>query len=396
MYRSVAFKKREMLLGGLNAELCFNNQQEFYSNGDVITGYLKVNSGKPFTVRNIEVKLRCDEMAYVWVPNGQGGYYETETVRHLSIKRTLFPSRSVMDQSDKEARFTINGGEHKFDFEFRIPLSIKYPQTIFIENTTSGIRWYVKAAIHRGNVLSSTKRLIHGFEMRPRVPFDYIGTDMLTETAIVSMNAFLPGYSSQLKTAAGRIKELFPSNSQYRKQVEARVTIAVPSDGVLQAPSSLPVQIDVTSSDDDLLLISKFELLLKSKCIVRVNEGWNSAVHRASHTLLTLNLGQPFKQALETIQDSIFATNIHGRLPGSFENKHFDLSYKLVATVVLSSRENPHAVEKLRVTIPTVVNHTTLGPTNNIQDTIYAEEEFDEPPIYNEQPHVGELTFTNV
>lgn len=340
--------------------------------------------------------MRCDELAYVWVPNGQGGYYETETVRHLSVKRTLFPSRSIITQSDKEARFTINSGEHKFDFEFRIPLSTKYPQSIYLENTTSGIRWYVKAAIHRGNVLSSTKRLTRGFEMRPRVPLDYVGTNMLTETTTASMNAFLPGYSSQLKTAAGRIKELFPSNSQFRKHIDVRVTLAVPSDGVLQAPSSLPLQIDVTSSDDGLLLINKFELLLKSKCIVRVNEGWNSAVHRATYNLLTLTLGQPFKQALESIQDSIFASQIEGRLPGTFENKHFHLTYKFTAIVTLASRENPNAIEKVRVSVPAILNHTSLRPTNDIRPIPNAEEEFDEPPTYNEQPHIGELTFTNV
>lgn len=387
-----------MFLGGITSEIHILDEKEFYTNGDLLRGYVLVTSGKSFDVRNIEVKLRCDENAHVWIPSDQGGYHESERLRHVSNKSVIFPSPSVLDQSGSDAQhYTINKGTHKFDFELRIPMSTKYPQSITIEGSASCVRWYLKATVHMSSVLSSVlsnnKRTYYEFEMRPRMPIFYNGTELRTESAKVTFNAVLPQLESQTNNpTARRFKGFFPANSQLSTPVETMVILGAPVDGVLQAPSTLPLQIDIKSSNNDLLLITRFELKLKTKYVVSVNHRKNCSVHRETLTIIDIRLEQPFKRAVDTIQDLIFASQL-ARLPGTFRNKHFDISYKFVATVHLAGIANPNSSEKIRVTIPTILHHTAVGPTDSVQDALYMEEEFDEPPMYHELPLYGEKTF---
>lgn len=386
-----------MLLGGVTAEVHVLDQKEFYTNGDLLRGYVLVSSKKSFDLRDIEVKLRCDEIAYVWVPQDQGGYHDCEKSRHVSNKSVIFPSQSIIDQTQGDANYTINKGTHKFDFELRIPMSTKYPQSITIDGSSSCVRWYLKATVHMGSklssVLSNNKRAYFEFEMRPRMPIFYNGSELRTETAKETINVTAPGQTnSQTHTTSRGFKKLFPTNNQLSTPVDVTVVLGAPVDGVLQAPSTLPLQIDISSTNNDLLQITRFELKLKAKYVVSVNHKTNNSVHRETTPLIDIRLDQPFKRALDIIQDLIFAAQLQ-RFPGTFKNQHLDLNYKFVATVYLASKADPSRSEKIRVSIPMIVQHTAVGPTDNVQDALYMEEEFDEPPTYNELPLYGEQTF---
>lgn len=369
--------------GGIKLRIELRDRQEFYTNGDVVRGVLHVESGKSYSVQKIVMKLRCEEFAYVWVPNGQGGYYEIETHRHLSLSSTVFPQRSIRD-AHESGTYTLGEGARAFDFEFKIPVANRYPQSLRIKGSESGIRWYVKGSLYRGQLLAANKRAVVEFDMMPGSAIPYAMNAVCAFKAEQHVNTYKEGYAELTRTAAGKFKQLLPGNAQLRLKTRVELSLFVPDAGVQQEPANANIALDLSSPDAALLLVRKVALFLKQKIVVSVNDGWNTSVYRDSFSIAQLDqLDLPLKAAMAKVQDLLQSAKVHGRLPETFANHNFDVSYKIVAEVVVASVEKASAVEKIRISVPAYLHSYTSGPHEP------AEPE-DALPFYSAEPQVGE------
>lgn len=361
--------------------------REYLTNGDIIKGRVLIESDKSFDASNIEIKLRCEDYAEVLVPDAQGCHTETETLRYLSLKTTLFPDQSIRydTKTDPNARYTLQSGKHEFKFEFQVPAANQYPQTIDIHGTPSGVRWYLKATVHRGQVFVKAKRQYLKFEMRPMFGNFYDLAQLKDHTSVHNMTVFLPGFADASKTASGRFRCLMPGNTKFKKQTEVTLFLSLPVEGIPQSPSNLNALIDISSPDGHLITVKHFEITLKRKTIVCVR-GYNTD-WKETYPLLNLkDMNLSLKAAIAEIQDAIDKTQIE-RIPSTFENMHFKVSYKLVIAVTLASKEKPRALERIRTSLP--IDVLPFMTSGNLQHITNKNEEL---PVYNEHALVGEST----
>lgn len=386
-----------MLSGSINLSIDIDDSKPFYTNGDRIAGRVIFENSKPQSVQNIEIKLRCEEFAFVWVPNGQGGHTVTEKLRYLSLRHTVFPLKSLRfdPNTDSNARYTIQSGLHEFPFDFTIPVADRYPQTVSIEDSNSGIKWYLKAVVHRGQYITADKRAFVEFEMRPSFRLDYDSSHLVTESELKHIMAYLPGYAEWLKTPSARLKDMIPGYRHLRKKSGVVVTMAVPIQGLLQRPFPLNLIVNVeceNSDDSKLLLLRGASLELKQKCIVSVNQGWDTSMYRSSFPLLELkNCNFSLKEGLDRLEQTISQSHINGRLPSTLTNFHFDIRYKIVLILAIASKEKPNSIERVRLSMPTPL-HGFL-PTAAEPSLGEAGEEV--LPSYHQLPSYGECTVAN-
>lgn len=383
--------------GGIKLRLEFPNKAEYYTNGDLIKGTLHVESGKSFSVQKIVIKLRCDEFAYVWVPNGQGGYYEMESRRHLSLSSAVFPERSVRHQSNDNATYTLGKGAHSFGFQFRIPLANKYPQSLRIKGSESGIRWYIKGSLYRGQVLAATKRVVEDFNMIPYTPQPYAMNQIAIFKTERLVSTYKEGYAELTRTTAGKFKQLFPGQTQHKLKTKVSLSMFVPDVGILQEPAVTHISMDLNCPEASLLLVQRVTLYLKQKIVVSVNDGWNTSVYRDNFPILTIdNMALPVKAAIAQIQDKFGNAKVLGRLPETFTSPNFDVSYKLVAEILVTSVEKPNSSEKLRISVPAYLHSYTCAANRSDIEPPHIDDESDALPFYTAEPQDGEETVGKV
>lgn len=333
-------------------EVKIDSPKELYLSGDHVKGTFVVNARSTLTVSNIQVKLRCDEDAWVYVSDGNGGHYEHNQERYISVDSTVFPEHPVpYGDSDEQPNFTLKEGTHTFDFDFEIPLG---PGSIPNSDCKSCLSWYVKGVVHRGSKLSKAVRAKNTIRVCPYVitPMDL--TKMSSQSETITINAYLAGYNERVKSSTGRLKEMFSYKSDLRRQVAVTCNLKVPEDGIPQAPATLPIEVDLSSSDEELLFVTKFELNLKYKLRVEV---CSYEVNRECFKIFEMELNLPVKQALAAIRDRVSHTTIDTTLPATFKSNHFDLKYKLVGTIYVTSKENKNHAKKIRVSIPALIRY---------------------------------------
>lgn len=332
------------------------------------------------------MKIRCEEFAYVWVPNGQGGYYEIETHRHLSLNQTVFPDRSIRKQRQDAdgAKYTLQAGKHQFDFKFKVPHADVYPQTLKIPGTDSGIKWYIKCNVHRGNLVGTTKRQIKEFVMIPNSGTRYAMQELVNVNTEHVINCYKTGYAEQNKTASGKIKNFLPGSQSLRAKTTVNMCLSVPDCGLLQSPDKLNINLDLSCADEQLLFVKRVDLLLKQKIIVSVNNGWNTSLHRDTVPIISIDLPNlALKPALAEIQKQFNTAIIRGPLPRTFQNLNFDLTYKLVAEVTLGSNEKPTNLEKIRASVPIELHNYKVAASPPQDEDMSL-------PFYSAQPQEGE------
>lgn len=372
-----------MLGGGPKLQIEFLDEQECYTNGDVVRGMITIESSKSYGVRKLVAKLRCEEFAQVWVPNGQGGYYEIETHRHLSLGSTLFPQPSIT--TNESSSFTFGAGVQKFEFKFRIPFANKFPQSLAIKGSDSGIRWYVKGSLSRGQVLSSTKRAILEFRMVPRAVILPDSGQFCVFKADQNVNAYKRGYAQVTSTPGGWFKQML-SSDEYKVRTNVELSLCVPEGGIYQAPLTTNIGLDLCCQDANLLLVRQINLSLKQKIIVSVNNGWNTSVYRDCSVLVQTQPNAPLKTAIADLQTLLKTNRIEQRFPETFANRNFDVSYKIVAEVLLAASEKTRSVEKIRLSVPVY-----LHSFSNLNAPAQPGDE--DLPFYSFEPQDGEETF---
>lgn len=374
--------------GGIQVSIELYEDRQYVTNGDIIRGRVLIVSTKSFDARNVEIKMRCEDYAEVLVPDAQGCHTEIETLRYLSLKNTLFPDQSIRygSTTDPNARYTLQSGKHGFDFEFQVPLANQYPQSINIQGTPSGVRWYLKATVYRGQVFSKAKKYYHRFEMRPMFSNYHNYSHLSNHISEHQMTVFLSGFADACKTASGRFKSMMPGNTKFKKQTSVTLALSLPTEGVPQSPFSLNALLDISSPEGELITVKHFEISLKRRTIVFV-QGYNSD-WKESYTLLDLrNIDSPLKAAIAKIQDAIDKTHIKDRIPSTFANIHFQVSYRMVVAATLACKEKPGALERIRTSVPIDVH--PFMPLSNFQPIFNKNEEL---PLYNEHALVGEST----
>lgn len=336
-----------------DAEVHIDSPKEYYLSGDHVSGTFVVTARSSLTVSNIQVKLRCDEDAYVYVSDGNGGHYEHNRERYISVDSTVFPEHPVpYGSTDEQPRFTLKEGSHTFNFDFEIPLG---PGSIPNFDYMSSLSWYVKGVVHRGAKLSKAVRASSKIDVCPyiKTPMDLSNMNLQSETATI--NAYLSGYNERVKSSAGRLKEIFSYKSDLRRYVDVTGNLRVPADGIPQSPATLPVEVDISSADEELLFVTKFELDLKYKLIATASGA--SENNRNVLRIMEMDVKLPVKSAISAIQEQISRTTIEQRLPATFKSDHIDLRYKLVATIYITSKEHQNHVKKIRVSIPALMRH---------------------------------------
>lgn len=376
----------------LNAQIRLNSKP-FFTCGDTVRGKLLVFTSKPISVRNIEVKMRCDENAYNDIDSQVigGSSHIHEKTRHLSVDHVVFPDKSTLKHASDDTQLTLSKGTHQFDFEFYLPDKIGDYQSFLASDCRSGIKWYIKGVVHRANTLERATRVVHDFPVYPIVlsPYDPLQLKEVREED--TFNMYLPGYSDKVRSTSGRFKELVSFNSSLRKHVNANFSLKIPYDGIPHAPASIPVQVDISSSDENLLQVKRFELQLKEKCVVYTKKGNFRQVFRTLHELFDIEVNLPLDLAVQKIQETIDDTIFERNLPATFKNEHFNLTYKMVGVVHVASIGNSSTSKKIRLSTPVTLRYLDRSPRELTPITPEVDYQEPELPVYEKFLPAGEM-----
>lgn len=344
-------------LRNYSASIKIDSLKDLYFTGDHVSGTFEVVARSSLTVSTIVVTLRCDEDAYVFVDSATyvnaGAEYVEDHLVHVRRDQIVFPEQSVSNESDSEPpNFTLKEGTHKFHFDFEIPMG---PQTIANDGDKSSLNWNIAGVVHRGSALSKAIRTTHPITVTPRIKTPLDLSQFLRKSEVCSLNAYLPGYNERVKGASGRLKEMFTSKSDLRKEVEVSCYIQTPKDGLPQAPAPLLAQIGVSSSDMDVLFFKKLELDLKTKLIIDAC-GYRMTDKKVTN-IAQVELNLPMKQALTEIRKRLKHISIDPTVPATYRGSCLILSYKLVATYHLTSKEHQAHTTKVRVSLPVLMRY---------------------------------------
>lgn len=340
-------------LRNYSAEVHLDSPKDLYFTGELISGTFVVTARSPLTVSDIVVTLRCDEDAYVYVDYGSGGSYVHDHETHVSEDQNVFPEHPTPYESSEEPpNFTLKEGTHTFNFSFELPMG---PQTIPNDGNKSSLSWYVKGVVHRGSMLSMAVRGEKEITVCPSVQTPLDLSQFLRKTEKTTLNAYLPGYNDRVKGASGRLKEMFTTKSDLRQEVELDCYVKVPVDGVPQSPATLPIKVGITSNELDLLFVKKLDLDLKYKLIVEA--GGFRATNKKHYNIASMDLNAPVDKALAEIRQRLKCLSIESMVPGTYRGSCFILTYKLVATFYMTSKEYQNHTSKVRVSIPVLVRY---------------------------------------
>lgn len=317
--------------------------RRIYTNGDEVVGTVLIhNLRKDISLRSVTAKLRCEELAVVWVSTTQGGYYKTERQKNYSEDCQLFPGPNLAPNNN----YKVTTGTHKFDFCFMIPLSQDLPGTLRIKGSASRIFWYVKVTINRAEIMASNTRTSKEIYMVPSRPHAS-PTEMDSHEIHETLYLRSPG----LKNAAQRMLKKDP----VQRQTPLSFTLMIPASGLRQAPYLLRVRLMVGLTEPEQLLLVEINAYLRETTEVTIDRGWHRSMIKTNRKICSatpnLLVTGPSFDLSEYFESAVLLE----RLTETFRSSHFSHSFEFVVDLEFRDINHPDTSGKVSISAPVVV-----------------------------------------
>lgn len=192
--------------------IVLDNQPDFYTNLDHVSGRVVVRLSRPEQVGSIVVKLEGEAMTALQAVGGSPGDEVAETHKILYRVQQVFPDDYHASASSPYGAFPLQPGEHEFPFDLKLPLNnacsdpvamsrlggldlgvgllgmggvrlMDGSKQLFLKHVTrtlppsfagfpfqAGIRYYVKVTVQRPGFLRENWRLETNFKFLPIEP----------------------------------------------------------------------------------------------------------------------------------------------------------------------------------------------------------------------------------
>lgn len=300
-----------------------------YTNGDKVAGSVVVhNLRKDTDLKSISVKLRCEELAVVWVSTTQGGYYKTERKKDYSEDCQLFPGPNMLPN----AHYKISTGTHRFGFKFTIPCDGNLPGTLKLKGSISKIIWYVKVTICRPEFMASNIRESKEILVVPSRIYNFN-----TEVKTYVYDQILRLQSPGLKNAAQRILKKDP----VQREIGMKFILKVPEIGLRQSPYLLGVQLTLELMSPEALTLVQLKAHLRETTEVLIDRGWHKSAIKMDRNVCSATPNLSIKNGCYDLSEYLETATIQEQLTESFSTTHFRHSFNFVVDLQFCDSEYP-------------------------------------------------------